>query len=195
MPFAFLYSRKNKVFTPEEQNTIDKICRDLGKYTKKEFTITMNVEEDRSYGGSETVGGNWLTRETRTFQNRVTQVITYNYTFPKSEFYLSVRKVFATNGKESKEMLNNSRNWDHYAAWSLQDPALLPKWFKAKDISGVIMFSGAKIDNKNKFNFYDFGYAYDDIFSCTLLSYNSKWPQQIEKQLVKFFEKVTIEAK
>ena len=39
------------------------------------------------------------------------------------------------------------------------------------------------------------GYAYDDIFSCTLLSYNSKWPQQIEKQLVKFFEKVTIEAK
>ena len=25
MPFAFLYSRKNKVFTPEEQNKIDKI--------------------------------------------------------------------------------------------------------------------------------------------------------------------------
>ena len=38
-------------------------------------------------------------------------------------------------------------------------------------------------------------YSYEDIFSSTLLSYNSKWPQQIEKQLVKFFEKVAIEAK
>jgi len=194
MPFSFLYSRKDKVFTTEEQNTIDKICRNLGKYTKKKFTITVNVEEDRSYGGSEMVGGNWMTRETRTYQNRVTQSMTYTYTFPKSEFYLRVRKVFATNSKESKEMLNNSSKWDHYVAWSLQDPALFPKSFKAKDISGIIMFSSSKIGNKNNFNFHDFGYAYDDIFSCTLLSYNSKWPQQIEKELVKFFEKVAKEA-
>ena len=194
MPFSFLYSRKDKVFTTEEQNTIDKICRNLGEYTKKKFTITVNVEEDRSYGGSEMVGGNWMTRETRTYQNRVTQSMTYTYTFPKSEFYLRVRKVFATNSKESKKMLNNSSKWDHYAAWSLQDPTLFPKSFKAKDISGIIMFSSSKTGNKNNFNFHDFGYAYDDIFSCTLLSYNSKWPQQIEKELVKFFEKVAKEV-
>ena len=79
--------------------------------------------------------------------------------------------------------------------WLLQDPTLFPKSFKAKDINGIIMFSDAKIENKNKPNFYDFGYSFEDIFSCTLLSYNSKWPQQIKKELVKFFEKVAKEAK
>jgi hypothetical protein len=48
--FPIFYSTKNKVFTAEEQNIIDKICRNLNKFTKKKFTIDFSIEVNEDYG-------------------------------------------------------------------------------------------------------------------------------------------------
>ena len=105
MPFAFLYSRKNKVFTPEEQNTIDRICRDLGKYTKKKFTININIEENRDYGS--TIRSEKYADD----RDRVTQSLTYKYIFSDCNFTLHVNKLYALNDNESETLLIY-RDWD-----------------------------------------------------------------------------------
>jgi hypothetical protein len=105
MPFSFLYSRKNKVFTPQEQNTIDKICRGLGVYTKKKFTINFNIEENRDYGS--TIRSEKYADD----RDRVTQSITYKYIFSDCNFKLYVNKIFALNDKESMTLLKFGK-WD-----------------------------------------------------------------------------------
>jgi hypothetical protein len=192
MPFAFLYSRKNKVFTSEEQHTLDKICRNLGEFTKKKFTVTSSVEEDRDYGGSshiESYNVNYW------FKHRTTQTITCNYIFPKSTYVLKVKKVFALNEKESRQMLDFGGDWDYKSEFISRGRLVIPdKFFKPKDISGIQMFTTSEINNKLNFSFLDLGYAQEAFHDCTLLSYNSKWSQQIEKRLVNFFKKVAEEA-
>ena len=193
MPFSFLYSRKNKVFTSEEQHTLDKICRNLGEFTKKNFTINSSVEEDRDYGGSSQVMNY---SQNYSIKHRTTQTITYNYIFSRSAFVLQVKKVFALNEKESRQMLEFGKSWDYRSEFLNELYSGKPvsnKSYKTKDISGIQMFANSEINNKSSF-FLDLGYAQEAFYECTLLSYNSKWAQEIEKKIVIFFKKVAEEA-
>jgi hypothetical protein len=79
MPFAFLYSRKDEVFTIEEQNTIDKICRNLGKYTKKKFEMNFSINENRDYGST-------ITNKYGEDRDRVAQTMNYEYIFLDCNF-------------------------------------------------------------------------------------------------------------
>ena len=185
MPFVFLYSRKNKVFTPEEQNIIDKICRKLDKYTNKKFKINFNIEENRSYGS--TIRSEKYSED----RDRVTQSMTYEYIFSDCNFTLNVNKLFALNNKESEELLR-FRKCDYYI--DITKP--LPKNVRAKDICGITLVSRAKF-KKHDPKFYDFGYEEKNALmtSTILISYNSKWQKELEDKMSKFFKSIAKHVK
>ena len=184
MPLAFLYSRKDKVFTTEEQNTIDKICRNLGKYTKKKFKINFSIDENRDYGST------WTDKYGEQ-RDRVTQTMNYEYIFSDCKFNLQVNKLFALNNKESEELLR-FRKCDYYI--DITKP--LPKNVRAKDICGITLVSRAKF-KKHDPKFYDFGYEEKNALmtSTILISYNSKWQKELEDKMSKFFKSIAKHVK
>ena len=188
MPFPFLYSRKDKVFTTEEQNTIDKICRNLGEYTKKKFTINFNIEENRDYGS--TIRSEKYADD----RDRVTQSITYKYIFSDCNFTLYVNKLYALNDNESETLLIY-RDWDKKHL-NLDDNGKLTKNVRAKNISGITLVSGAKLKKRDpKFHHFDSEWRNDLMTATLLLSYNSKWQKELESKMSKFFKSIAKHVK
>jgi hypothetical protein len=188
MPFAFLYSRKNKVFTSEEQNKIDKICRDLGKYTKKKFTINFNIEENRDYGS--TIRSEKYADD----RDRVTQSISYQYIFSDCNFKLYVNKIFALNDKESMTLLKFGK-WDKKHL-NLDGNGKPLKNIRAKDICGITLVSSDKFKKRDpKFHGFDHYRRSDLMGTAILIKYNSKWQNEFEDQISKYFKSIAKHVK
>jgi hypothetical protein len=99
--FPIFYSTKNKVFTSDEQTSIDKICRNLNKFTKKKFTIDFSIEVNEDYGS---YISNFI------YENDIrVQTMSYTYNFEFLKFYTRIIKLWATNKKQSETMLQWAR--------------------------------------------------------------------------------------
>ena len=183
MPFAFLYSRKDKVFTTEEQNAIDKICRNLGKYTKKKFKMTFSIDENRDYGST------WRDKYGE-HRDRVTQTMNYEYIFSDCKFNLQVNKLFALNNKESKTLLEFGQ-WDKRHLNLKDNGQLNLKNVKVKDISGITLVSNEDFKKRDP-KFWSFGRdRRSDLMSGTILiTYNSKWQIELEKEISRYFKSI-----
>ena len=187
MPFAFLYSRKDKVFTTEEQNIIDKICRNLGKYTKKKFKMNFSIDENRDYGST-------TRNKYGEDRDRVTQTMNYKYIFSDCKFNLQVNKLFALNDKESETLLK-FRQWDKKHL-NYDDNQKLSKKIRAKDICGITLVSSHSF-RKRDLKFYNFDSEWrNDLMTATILiSYNSKWQNELEDQISKYFKSIAKHVK
>ncbi len=175
MPFSFLYSRKDKVFTTEEQNTIDKICRNLGKYTKKKFKMNFSIDENRDYGST-------LNDKYGEQRDRVTQTMNYEYVFLDCKFNLYVNKLFALNDKESETLLEFGR-WDKRH--------LNLKNVKVKNISGITLVSSDDFRKRDpKFRSFDRDRHSDLMSGTILITYNSKWQIELEKEISRYFKSI-----
>jgi hypothetical protein len=187
MPFSFLYSRKDKVFTTEEQNTIDKICRNLSEYTKKKFEIKFSIDENRDYGST-------TRNKYGEDRDRVTQTMKYEYIFSDCKFNLEVNKLFALNNKESETLLK-FRQWDKKHL-NYDDNQKLSKKIRAKDICGITLVSSDNFRKRDP-KFYTFIPEWkSDLMSATILiSYNSKWRNELEDQISKYFKSIAKHVK
>jgi len=182
MPFSFLYSRKDKAFTTEEQNTIDKICRNLGKYTKKKFKINFSIDENRDYGST------WTDKYGEQ-RDRVTQTMNYEYIFSDCKFNLQVNKLFALNNKESETLLE-FRQWDKKHL-NLDDNGKISKKIRAKDVCGITLVSNEDFKKRDhKFFKFDRDRRSDLMSGTILISYNPKWQNELEDQISKYFKSI-----
>ena len=148
MVFAFLHSTKNKTFTAGEQSKIDKICRNIDKFTKKKFLIHFNIEENENYGATTSESHNILDVNnphsyTVTSSNNTTQTMEYTYEFFNLELTIKVCKLYAVNKEESKLFLENCfGDWDYKFYYPSEK---LPKHFKEKDIQAIhVKVDGSK---------------------------------------------------
>ena len=182
MPFAFLYSRKNKVFTTEEQNAVDKICRNLGEYTKKKFKMNFSIDENRDYGST--------TRDKYgEDRDRVTQTMKYEYIFSDCKFNLEVNKLFALNDKESETLLENGK-WDKKHL-NLDDNGKNSKKIRAKNICGITLVSSDNFKKRDpKFHSFDHYRRSDLMVNTILINNNSKWQNELEDQISKYFKSI-----
>ena len=149
MVFAFLHSTKNKTFTAGEQSKIDKICRNIDKFTKKKFLIHFNIEENENYGATySTTHHDYFSLNsgpsTSYSRDNTTQTMEYTYEFFDLELTIKVCKLYAVNKIESKLFLEDCfRDWDYksYYPSSINFktgfPEKLPKHFKEKDIQAI----------------------------------------------------------
>ena len=182
MPFAFLYSRKDKVFTAEEQNIIDKICRNLIKYTKKKFKMNFSIDENRDYGST------WTDKYGEQ-RDRVTQTMNYEYIFSNCKFKLQVNKLFALNDKESKTLLEFGQ-WDERDLNLKDNGQLNLKNVKVKNISGITLVSSDDFRKRDlKFRSFD-RYRHSDLMGTILITYNSKWQIELEKEISRYFKSI-----
>lgn len=187
MPFAFFYSRKDKVFTTEEQNTIDKICRNLGKYTKKKFQMNFSIDENRDYGST------WRNQYGEQ-RDRVTQTMNYEYIFSDCNFNLQVNKLFALNDKESETLLQFGQ-WDKKLL-NLDDNGKISKKIRAKDVCGITLVSNEHFKKRDpKFCRFDPYRRNDLMLGTILISYNSKWQNELEDQISKYFKSIAKHVK
>ena len=183
MPFSFLYSRKDKVFTTEEQNTIDKICRNLGEYTKKKFKMNFSIDENRDYGST------WTDKYGEQ-RDRVTQTMNYEYIFSDCKFNLQVNKLFALNNKESKTLLEFGQ-WDKRHLNLKDNGQLNLKNVKVKDISGITLVSNEDFKKRDpKFWRFDHDRRSDLMSGTILITYNSKWQIELEKEISRYFKSI-----
>ena len=189
--FPIFYSTKNKVFTAEEQNIIDKICRSLGKFTKKKFTIDFSMEINENYGAYQ---GNQL------YENDIrVQTMVYTYNFEYLSFETRIIKLWATNQKQSEILLEwTNSKWDYFIRYKgkYTEEAVMPKIFKVKDIHGIGAITQTyrtKKKSKKKIQIQSFHEINYDVFSDTgknhiLISYNSNWKKELENVMKKKFE-------
>ena len=189
--FPIFYSTKNKVFTSNEQTSIDKICRNLNKFTKKKFTIDFSIEVNEDYGG---YISNFI------YENDIrVQTMSYTYNFEFLKFYTRIIKLWATNKKQSETMLQwASEKWDYFFQYEgkYTEPGALPKSFKVKDINGIEAITIAYLTpegekkkiKKPYFHEMNYDIGSDSGKNHILISYNSNWQKQLEDIMKKKFE-------
>lgn len=189
--FPIFYSTKNKVFTSDEQNSIDKICRSLTKYTKKKFTIDFSMELNENYGE--------YIPDFIYENNLRVQTMYYTYNFEYLRFETMIIKNWATNKKQSETMLQWAHGkWDYFLKYKgkYTDEEVMPKEFRVKDINGIeVVTNSYRTDKgaKKKISlpsFYKLNInSSSDLGSHhILISYNSKWKKQLEELIKKKFE-------
>jgi len=189
--FSFLHSSKNKVFTSDEQTSIDKICRNLNKFTKKKFTIDFSIEINEDYGS---YISNFI------YENDISvQTMSYTYNFEFLKFYTRIIKLWATNKKQSETMLQwASGKWDYFFQYKGKhtEPGVLPKSFKVKDINGIEAITRAYLTpagekkkiKKPYFHELNYDIASDSGKNHILISYNSNWQKQLNDIMEKKFK-------
>jgi len=146
--------KKNKNFTADEQRKIDRICRNIDKFTKKKSLIHFNIEESEHYGTTTSESHNIYDVNnshsyTVTKRNNTTQIMEYTYEFFDWELTVWVHKLYAYNKEESKLLLETCyRNWDYKNYYSYLATGFAgkpPKHFKEKDIQAIrVKFDGRK---------------------------------------------------
>ena len=188
--FSFLHSSKNKVFTSDEQTSIDKICRNLNKFTKKKFTIDFSIEINEDYGS---YISNFI------YENDIrVQTMNYTYNFEFLEFKSRIIKLWAINKKQSETMLQWCGKWDYFFQYKGKhtEPGVLPKSFKVKDINGIEAITIAYLTpagekkkiKKPYFHELNYDIASDSGKNHILISYNSNWQKQLNDIMEKKFK-------
>ena len=189
--FPIFYSTKNKVFTSDEQTSIDKICRNLNKFTKKKFTIDFSIEINEDYGS---YISNFI------YENDIrVQTMNYTYNFEFLKFDTRIIKLWATNKKQSETMLQwASGKWDYFFQYKGKhtEPGVLPKSFKVKDINGIEAITIAYLTPEGEkkkikrpyFHEINYNLGSDTVKNHILISYNSDWQKKLEEIMKKKFK-------
>jgi len=181
--FPIFYSTKNKVFTSDEQQTIDKVCRSLNKLTKKKFSTEFFIETNEKYGEYNQDGE---------YENDIlVQTMNYIFNFENHGFEMKVSKLWGTNKSQCTKLLYFSEDWDYAPKheFFISNLNKMPNNFKLKDINGIKIM--ARTFKNSKENMTQSNY-YGDDNSHILLSYNSKWKTQLNDKINEIFKAILI---